>query len=150
MTIKKIAAYALLTGATAIFSINSATAQSADAASPLPGTRLAGQGLLRCWGMEIYRARLWLHPEFQPTQYAAHPLALELTYLHNFSAQDIAQRSISVNISEGEMMVRRIEEEARGRNAFTPRSRKRVVSKALRQYAHFVSSADQGAVRLID
>ena len=63
---------------------------------------------------------------------------------------DIAQRSISVNISEGEMMVRRIEEEARGRNAFTPRSRKRVVSKALRQYAHFVSSADQGAVRLID
>ncbi|TCN61682.1 dihydroxy-acid dehydratase [Acetobacteroides hydrogenigenes] len=63
---------------------------------------------------------------------------------------DIAQRSISVNISEGEMMVRRIEEEARGRNAFTPRSRNRVVSKALRQYAHFVSSADQGAVRLID
>lgn len=63
---------------------------------------------------------------------------------------DIAQRSISVNISEGEMMIRRIEEETRGRNAFTPRSRNRVVSKALRQYAHFVSSADQGAVRLID
>ena len=63
---------------------------------------------------------------------------------------DIAQRSISVNISEGEMMVRRIEEETRGPNAFTPRSRNRVVSKALRQYAHFVSSADQGAVRLID
>ena len=63
---------------------------------------------------------------------------------------DIAQRSINVRISEGEMMIRRIEEETRGRNAFTPRSRNRVVSKALRQYAHFVSSADQGAVRLID
>ena len=94
MTIKKIAAYALLTGATAIFSINSATAQSADAASPLPGTRLAGQGLLRFWGLEIYRARLWLHPAFQPAQYAAHPLALELSYLRSFSAQDIAQRSL--------------------------------------------------------
>jgi dihydroxy-acid dehydratase len=63
---------------------------------------------------------------------------------------DIAQRSINVRISEGEMMIRRIEEEARGRNAYTPRSRTRTVSKALRQYAHFVSSADQGAVRLID
>jgi dihydroxy-acid dehydratase len=63
---------------------------------------------------------------------------------------DIAQRSISVKISEGEMMIRRIEEETRGRNAYTPRSRNRTVSKALRQYAHFVSSADQGAVRLID
>ncbi|WP_320054671.1 dihydroxy-acid dehydratase [uncultured Acetobacteroides sp.] len=63
---------------------------------------------------------------------------------------DIAQRSISVKISEGELMIRRIEEEARGRNAYTPHSRNRTVSKALRQYAHFVSSADQGAVRLID
>lgn len=63
---------------------------------------------------------------------------------------DIAQRSISVKISEGEMMIRRIEEEACGRNAYTPRGRNRAVSKALRQYAHFVSSADQGAVRLID
>jgi len=63
---------------------------------------------------------------------------------------DITQRTINVKISEGEMMIRRIEEEARLRNAYTPRNRNRVVSKALRQYAHFVSSADQGAVRLID
>ena len=94
MTIKKIAAYALLTGATAIFSINSATAQSADAASPLPGTRLAGQGLLRFWGLDIYRARLWVAPGFRASDYAAQPLALELTYLRSFSAQDIAQRSL--------------------------------------------------------
>ena len=94
MTIKKIAAGALLTGATAIFSINSATAQSADVTSPLPGTRLAGQGLLRFWGLEVYRARLWLHPDFQPAHYAAHPLALELAYLRDFSAQDIARRSL--------------------------------------------------------
>jgi hypothetical protein len=94
MTIKKIAAGALLTSATAIFSINSATAQSADATSPLPGTQLAGQGLLRFWGLEIYRARLWVAPGFRASDYAAQPLALELAYLRDFSAQDIARRSL--------------------------------------------------------
>lgn len=94
MTIKKIAASALLTGVTAIFLINSSIAQPADAASPLPGTRLAGQGLLRFWGLEIYRARLWVAPGFRASDYAAQPLALELTYLRSFSAQDIARRSL--------------------------------------------------------
>lgn len=63
---------------------------------------------------------------------------------------DIAQRSINLKISEGEMMVRKIEEEARCRKAYTPRTRQRVVSNALKMYAHFVSSADQGAVRLME
>ncbi len=94
MTIKKIAASALLTGVIAIFLINSSIAQPADAASPLPGTRLAGQGLLRFWGLEIYRARLWVAPGFRASDYAAQPLALELTYLRSFSAQDIARRSL--------------------------------------------------------
>ena len=94
MTIKKIAASAILTGVTAIFLINSSIAQPADAASPLPGTRLAGQGLLRFWGLEIYRARLWVAPGFRASDYAAQPLALALTYQRNFTAQAIAKRSI--------------------------------------------------------
>jgi hypothetical protein len=56
--------------------------------------QLAGQGSLRFLGFEIYRARLWVSPGFQPEDYAAHPLALELAYRRDFTAQAIAQRSI--------------------------------------------------------
>jgi len=63
---------------------------------------------------------------------------------------DITQRSLNVKLSAQELETRRKEEEARGKEAFTPKSRNRIVSKSLRHYAHFVSSADQGAVRLID
>ncbi len=34
--------------------------------------------------------------------------------------------------------------------AFTPKSRKREISKALKAYASMVSSADTGAVRMIE
>ena len=51
-------------------------------------------------------------------------------------------------IPDDVMAQRRKEEEARGAEAFTP-NRDRQVSKALRTYAAFVSSADQGAIRLI-
>lgn len=61
---------------------------------------------------------------------------------------DIPNRSINLMISDEEMTERRKEEEAKGVNAFKP-NRDRQVSKALRTYAAFVSSADQGAVRLI-
>lgn len=63
---------------------------------------------------------------------------------------DITKRSLNVKLSAEELETRRKEQEARGKDAFTPVSRNRVVSKSLRHYAHFVSSADQGAVRLID
>ncbi|PID41138.1 MAG: dihydroxy-acid dehydratase, partial [Proteobacteria bacterium] len=39
--------------------------------------------------------------------------------------------------------------EARGSDAFTPPARDRVVSAALRAYAHFAASADKGAVRIV-
>ncbi|MBJ2163388.1 chalcone isomerase family protein [Acidovorax sp. IB03] len=90
---KKIAACALLAGATAIFYINPASAQGSDA-TPLPGTVLAGQGTMRFFGLEVYQARLWVSPGFAPERYADQPLALALTYQRNFTAQAIAKRSI--------------------------------------------------------
>ncbi len=62
---------------------------------------------------------------------------------------NIPERSISLMISEEEMAARRVEEAARGVEAFTP-NRDRQVSKALQIYARFAASADQGAVRILD
>ena len=63
---------------------------------------------------------------------------------------DIPSRSIGVRLTGEELAERRREEEARGRRAFTPPHRERVVSKSLRAYAAMVSSADKGAVRIIE
>lgn len=63
---------------------------------------------------------------------------------------DISSRSINLMISDKEMETRRKEEEAKGAKAWKPASRERNISKALKAYASFVSSADLGAVRLID
>ena len=63
---------------------------------------------------------------------------------------DIPNRTINVRLSDEELALRRQAEIARGKEAFTPKDRKRVVSKALRAYASMVSSADKGAVRMID
>lgn len=60
---------------------------------------------------------------------------------------DIPARSISVRLSDSELQARRAEEEAFGREAFTPRGRDRVVSRALKAYAFSVTSADKGGVR---
>ncbi len=61
---------------------------------------------------------------------------------------DIPNRSIDLQVSEKELEERRVSELAKGDKAYTP-DRDRKVSKALRQYAYFVSSADKGAVREI-
>ena len=100
--IKNIAISALLAGAGAVFFSNFAMAQGAEgvvsvspaASTPLEGARLVGQGTMRFLGFEVYRARLWAQPGFDADQYSAHPLALELTYQRNFTAQAIAKRSI--------------------------------------------------------
>ena len=60
---------------------------------------------------------------------------------------DIPSRSIRVKISDEELAARRAEEEKRGKAAFTPKTRQRVVSKALQAYASMVTSADKGGVR---
>ena len=63
---------------------------------------------------------------------------------------DIPKRKINLLVSAEELKKRRAEEEAKGSGAFKPGARKRNISKALKAYASFVSSADKGAVRLID
>ena len=63
---------------------------------------------------------------------------------------DIPSRRIEVRLSAEELSVRRREEEARGRKAFTPPFRQREVSKSLKAYAAMVSSADKGAIRIIE
>ncbi|WP_282189127.1 dihydroxy-acid dehydratase [Maribellus sp. YY47] len=63
---------------------------------------------------------------------------------------DITKRSINLLISEEELAERRKEEDAKGKDAWKPGERERNVSKALKAYASFVSSADLGAIRLID
>lgn len=62
---------------------------------------------------------------------------------------DIPNRSINVKVSDAELEKRRQEELAKGNEAFKP-NRVRKISKALKAYASMVSSADLGAVRLID
>jgi dihydroxy-acid dehydratase len=63
---------------------------------------------------------------------------------------DIPSRKINVLLSEEELEKRRKMEEARGEDAFKPKDRNRVISKSLKAYASLVSSADKGAVRMID
>jgi len=61
---------------------------------PLPNARLAGQGLLRFWGLEVYQASLWVVPGFRPASFAEPPFALELEYRRSFQAGAIAERSL--------------------------------------------------------
>jgi len=46
--------------------------------------------------------------------------------------------------------MRRQQEEEKGKNAFRAAARDRNVSKALKAYASMVTSADQGAIRIIE
>lgn len=62
---------------------------------------------------------------------------------------DIPQRIIRVKLTNEELDARRDAEMAKGKDAFKP-NRERYVSKALRAYASMVSSADLGAVRIIN
>jgi len=63
-------------------------------------------------------------------------------------AVDIPNRTIEVRVSEKELAQRRKQELSKGSSAFKPR-RQRQISQALRAYALFATSADQGAVRII-
>ena len=63
---------------------------------------------------------------------------------------DIATRSMNLIISNEELELRKKNEILRGKDAYSPRSRKRNISTALKIYAIHVSSADTGAVRLIE
>ncbi|WP_434629587.1 dihydroxy-acid dehydratase [Chromobacterium sp. CV08] len=60
---------------------------------------------------------------------------------------DIPNRRIHLAVSDEELARRRAAMEAKGRDAWKPVGRERVVSPALRAYAAMTTSADTGAVR---
>ena len=60
---------------------------------------------------------------------------------------DIPNRSIDVLLSDEELAERRKKMEAGGRDAYSPRTRRRHVSAALQAYAALTTSAARGAVR---
>ncbi|MDH6312785.1 dihydroxy-acid dehydratase [Parabacteroides sp. PFB2-10] len=76
--------------------------------------------------------------------------AIGLVKDHDIIEINIPERTINVKVNTEELAERRAAEEERGAKAFTPPTRQREISKSLKAYASMVSSADKGAVRLID
>jgi hypothetical protein len=74
------------------------TVQPADArpelSDALPQARRIGTGRLTVWGFQVYDARLWAQPGFSAGNYDRSPLALEVSYLRAFKAEEVAARSI--------------------------------------------------------
>jgi dihydroxy-acid dehydratase len=64
-------------------------------------------------------------------------------------AIDIPARKIELAVPAKELERRRKREQARGKAAYTPAKRQRVVSDALKAYALWAASADVGAVRIL-
>lgn len=62
---------------------------------------------------------------------------------------NIPQRKIHLAVSDKVLAERKKAQESRGEAAYTPKTRDRKVSKALKAYSKLVSSADKGAVRLV-
>ncbi|GMM85341.1 dihydroxy-acid dehydratase [Pseudoalteromonas sp. MTN2-4] len=60
---------------------------------------------------------------------------------------DIPNRGIHLLIDDAEMAARREKQDARGKDAYKPLDRQRLVSPALKAYALLATSADKGAVR---
>ena len=75
-----------------------ASAQRSEArpelASALPQAQRIGTGRLTVWGFQVYDARLWAQPGFRAANFDRAPLALELSYLRAFKAEEVAERSI--------------------------------------------------------
>ncbi len=76
--------------------------------------------------------------------------AIALVHHNDHIVIDIPSRTIHLDISQAELEKRRNEELKKGEQSFKPLPRVRNISKALKAYASMVSSADKGAIRLID
>ena len=63
---------------------------------------------------------------------------------------DIPGRKIEWIIGEAELALRISKADARGKDAYKPAFRNREISRALKAYAQNVSSADKGAIRMLD
>jgi dihydroxy-acid dehydratase len=62
----------------------------------------------------------------------------------------IPERTIQLAVSDEELDNRREDERAKGKKAYTPGPRERNITTALRAYASMVTSADKGAVRVVE
>ncbi len=62
----------------------------------------------------------------------------------------IPERTINLLVSDEELEARKEKETARGAEAFQPGTRERNITTALKAYASMVTSADKGAVRMVD
>ena len=60
----------------------------------LTSAQFAGTGKLTFFGLNVYEANLWVSSGFKPNDFDDHAFALDLHYLRNFSAADIAKRSL--------------------------------------------------------
>jgi hypothetical protein len=80
----------------AVMAVEPAAAKATPTPSELaqPEWTWRGKDRFTYFGFEVYDATLWTSPGFEPTAAHEHELALELQYLRNFEAKDIAQRSI--------------------------------------------------------
>jgi hypothetical protein len=58
------------------------------------GLQAAGSGRLTWFGIQAYDATLWVAPGFRRAEFERHAMGLELKYLRDFSARDIARRSL--------------------------------------------------------
>lgn len=65
-----------------------------ELAGALSQAQPIGIGRLIVWGFQVYDARLWARPGFRAANFDRAPLALELSYLRAFKAEEIAERSI--------------------------------------------------------
>jgi hypothetical protein len=93
---KKIAACALLAGATALFCIKTNAQPLPQELRPtVPAATLSGQAKMTVWGFDVYQATLWVAPGFAQSRYEQSRFALELSYLRDFKGADIARRSIA-------------------------------------------------------
>ncbi|PZP36731.1 MAG: hypothetical protein DI603_01865 [Roseateles depolymerans] len=84
-----------MTATTASADSHTDPAPPAELLGVLPEARLRGSGVLRFFGLRVYEARLWVREGFEPTRYAQHPFALELTYDRRLEGLAIAERSVA-------------------------------------------------------
>lgn len=62
---------------------------------PGRGLRLRGTTRYRVLGLSIYDATLWAADPFDPDEFAAVPIRLELTYHRDFRSQAVVDRSLA-------------------------------------------------------
>lgn len=71
-----------------------ASAARPELKAALPDARLIGEGRLKIWGFDVYDAKLWGRPGFTANEFSSQSFALELAYLRDIKASDIAASSI--------------------------------------------------------